>query len=101
MGEETKEDSKEEEAADSLVNDVAEAEGRQEKTEPEKGKIEIIGEIKDETADSFVNDVAEAEGRQEPTEQEESKEDSNEEKVADSFVNDVAEAEGRLEPTEP
>merc|ERR1712156_508597 len=94
------EDSKQEEAADSLVNDVAEAEGRQEKTEPEKGKIEIIGEIKDETADSFVNDVAEAEGRQEPTEQEETKEDSKEEKAADSFVKDVAEAEGRQEPTE-
>merc|ERR1712012_966727 len=67
-------------SSDSFVND--EAKGRQEPTEPEKEKIEIVGEIKDETADSFVNDIAEAEGKQVPTEQGESKEDSKEEKVA-------------------
>merc|ERR1711963_973096 len=91
MGE-SKKDSKEKKVADSFVNDVAEAEDRQEPTEQEESKEDPKEE---KAADSFVNDIGETEGRQEPTEQEESKEDSKEEKAAD-----VAEAEGRQEPTE-
>merc|ERR1711963_1106305 len=93
MGEEYQE----EKAGDSFVNDVAEAEDRQEPTEQEESKEDPKEE---KVADSFVNDIGETEGRQEPTEQEESKEDSMEEKAADSFVNDVAEAESRQEPAE-
>merc|ERR1712039_1168942 len=85
------------ETADSFVNDVAEAEGRQEPTEQEETKEDSKEE---KVADSFVNDIAEAEGRQEPTEQEETMEESKEEKAADSFVNDVAGAESRQEPAE-
>merc|ERR1712200_254468 len=71
---ETKEDSKEEKAADSFVNDVAEAESRQEPTEQEETKEDSKEE---KAADSFFNDVAEAESRQEPAEQRETQEDSN------------------------
>merc|ERR1712130_1098644 len=76
--EETKEDSKE--AADSFVNEVSEAEGRQEPTaEPEKEEKQK--ETKEEkTADSFVNEVSEAEGRQEPTAEPEKEEDQKETK---------------------
>merc|ERR1712032_1343993 len=92
-------------AADSFVNNVSEAEGRQEPSaEPEKE--ETKEESKEEkAADSFVNDVSEAEGRQEPSAepekevvQEEKKEDSKEEKAADSFVNDIYTSEGKQEP---
>merc|ERR1711963_1322666 len=93
MGEEYQE----EKAGDSFVNDIAEAEGRQEPTEQEESKEDPKEE---KVADSFVNDIAEAEGRQEPTEREETKKDSKEKKAADSFVNDVAEAESRQEPAE-
>merc|ERR1712088_614191 len=66
------ENESEAEAADSFINVVSEAEGRQEPTlESEKEE-----------------------------EQEETKEDSKEDKAADSFVNDVSEAEGRQEPSE-
>merc|ERR1712130_184899 len=96
--EKDEEETKEERAADSFVNDVSEAEGRQEPT-VESEKEEEQEETKEDSkenkaADSFVNEVSEEEGRQEPTvepeqeeEQEETKEDSKEDKAADSFVN--------------
>merc|ERR1712192_199665 len=62
--EEEKQEDTNKKTEDSFVNDVSEAEGRQEPTtEPQKA------EEQEETkaADSFVNDVSEAEGRQEPT----------------------------------
>merc|ERR1712212_966343 len=88
MGEQ--EETKEEKAADSFVNEVSEAEGRQEPTvEPEKEEEQE--ETKEEkAADSFVNEVSEAEGRQEPTvepEKEEKQEETNESN------NEVAEGE--------
>merc|ERR1712055_599514 len=104
------EEEQKERAADSFINNVTEAEGRQKPTvesEKEEEQEETKADSKEEkAADSFVNDVSEAEGRQEPTveseneeEQEETKGDSKEEKAADSFVNNVSEAEGRQEPS--
>merc|ERR1712110_1047485 len=79
-----------EKAADSFINEVSEAEGRQEPiVEPEKEEEQE--ETKEEkAADSFVNEVSEAEGRQEPTvepEKEEKQEETNESN------NEVAEGE--------
>merc|ERR1712130_685981 len=80
--EETKEDSKEEKAADSFVNDISEAEGRQEPTvEKEEEQEETKEDSKEDKAiDSFVNDVSEAEGRQQPTAESEKEEDQEETK---------------------
>merc|ERR1712210_299898 len=76
MGEQ--EETKDQKAVDSFVNDISEVEGRQEPT-VQSEKEEEQEETKDEkAADSFVNDVSEAEGRQEPTVQSEDQEETNE-----------------------
>merc|ERR1712130_405786 len=72
--EETKENSKEDKAADSFVNDISGTEGRQESSEEvEKGKEqkETNESTKDEeAADSFVNEIYTSEGKQEPCDEE-------------------------------
>merc|ERR1712130_1014755 len=80
------EETKEEKAADSFVNEVSEAEGRQEPTaEPEKEEDQE--ETKEEkAADSFVNEVSEVEGRQEPTAEPEKEEDQEETKESNDEV---------------
>merc|ERR1712198_363080 len=83
---ETEEDKKDEKTEDSFVNEVSEAEGRQEPTaEPEKE--EEKEETKEEkAADSFVNDVSEAEGRQEPSAEPEKEEEQEETKESNDEV---------------
>merc|ERR1712037_771426 len=89
MGEQ-QEESKEAKAADSFVNDVSEAEGRQEPT-VQSEKEEQQEETKDEkAADSFVNDISEAEGRQETTVQSEKEEELEE---TNETNNEVTEGE--------
>merc|ERR1712088_627006 len=66
---------------DSFVNDVSEAEGRQEPTVESEKEEEQEESKDDKAADSFVNDVSEAEGRQELSvehEKEEEQEETNE-----------------------
>merc|ERR1712088_120369 len=75
------ENESEAEAADSFVNDVSEAEGRQEPTENQEEHEETNEDSKeDKAADSFINDVSEADGRQEPSEEVEKDEPCDEEK---------------------
>merc|ERR1711972_10368 len=83
---ETEEDKKDEKTEDSFINEVSEAEGRQEPTAgPEKEEDQE--ETKEEkAADSFVNDVSEAEGRQEPTAEPEKEEEQEETKESNDEV---------------
>merc|ERR1712037_804164 len=91
----------EDKAADSFVNDVSEAEGRQEPTvEPEKEEEQEVSK-EDKSADSFINVVSEAEGRQEPTVESEKKQEQEETKVDECRETQSSDALNEESPSKP
>merc|ERR1712037_656613 len=91
----------EDKAADSFVNDVSEAEGRQEPTVgPVKEEEQEVSK-EDKSADSFVNVVSEAEGRQEPTvEKEQEQEETNLDECRETQSSDALNEESPSEPAD-
>merc|ERR1712088_214333 len=119
-------DSKEDTTADSFVNDVSEAEGRQELsvehekeeeqeetnetnnevTEDEKGifKLKKDLETEDQGSESPIEIIGDNKDHENSEEKENEKEQGTEEdktegKTTDSFINEISESEGRQEPT--